>query len=69
MINTKEINELMYAMHDPINVLPAQPIWRWFRINSHKIVVEYQCPICWNSIAMELNFPSALIVDDQLIGG
>lgn len=45
-INTKEINELMYAMHDPINVLPMLPIKRWFRIASRKTVVEYHCPIC-----------------------
>lgn len=45
-INTKEINELMYAMHDPINIPAAMPLECWFRINSRRTVVEYHCPMC-----------------------
>lgn len=50
MINTKEINELVYAMHEPINILAMPPIMRWFRIASRETVVECHCPICDNSM-------------------
>lgn len=46
MINTKEINELMYAMHDPINAPPKSPLWRVFRIGIDDEVNRYECPNC-----------------------
>lgn len=74
MINTKEINELMYAMHDTINVPATPPKSHILKVNNTTFK-EFECPKCgkmlcaWNIRTYYFGMFGEIMYNYPLFGG